>query len=197
MKKFIQHFKRYIFRGLLATIPLLLSFFVLQFFYLLIDKRIVNLISKYTGFRIPGLGIVLLCVALYVIGYLASNVIGRRFFNLIESISNRIPIVKTTYQVGKQLSSTLSLPEQEVFKRAVLVEYFRPGILNIGFVTGTMLDKKTKEKLLKVFIPIVPNPTSGFLIILKESQVKDPKWSVEQAMRAVISGGIIGPQEID
>lgn len=196
MKTFIQHFKTYILRGLLASIPLLLSYFVVRFFYVFIDKRIVNLISTFIGIRIPGLGIVLVLVVLYVLGYLASNVIGRRVFNLIERISNRIPIIKTTYQVGKQLSSTLSLPEQEVFKRVVLVECFKLGILNICFVTGTILDKKTNEKLLKVFIPTVPNPTSGFLAIVKESQAIDPKWSVEQAMRAVISGGIIGPQEI-
>lgn len=197
MKYILTHFRAYIFRGLLASIPLGLSYFVIRFFYIAIDLKVNNLTDKFLGFRIPGLGIVFVLVTLYLIGYLASNVIGKRFFHLIERISDRIPLIKTTYQVGKQLSLTLSLPEKQVFKRAVLVDYFRPGVWAIGFVTGTLPDKESRESLLKVFVPTVPNPTSGVLIILKESQVKDPGWSVEEAMRMVISGGIIGPEGIE
>lgn len=196
MKKILKHLRIYIFRGLLASIPIGLSFLVLKFFYVALDQKVIGLIDEFIGFRIPGLGILLVLATLYLIGYLASNVIGRRFFNLFERILNRIPIIKTTYQIGKQISVALSLPEKQVFKRAVLVEYFRPGVLTIGFVTGTLLDKADNEKLLKVFIPTVPNPTSGILVIIKESQVIEPGWSVEQAMKIVISGGIIGPEEI-
>lgn len=196
MKIFLKHLKTYILRGLVASIPLILSFFVLKFFYIFIDQKVMNLIDGFVGFRIPGFGIILCFVALYLIGYFTRNVIGRQLFNVIETISGKIPIIKTTYQVGKQLASTLSLPEQQVFKQVVLVDYFKPGVWSIGFVTGTMLNKKNNETLLKVFIPTVPNPTSGLLVILKESQTIDPQWSVEQAMKAVISGGIIGPKEI-
>lgn len=196
MKKIFTQTKIYIFRGLFASIPLGLSFFVLKFFYDVIDQKIMNFVDDFLGFRIPGLGILIFAVTLYLIGFLASNIIGKRLFDLIERVSERIPIVKTTYQVGKQISSTLLLPEKQVFKRVVLVDYFRPGVWTIGFVTGTITDKKNNEKLLKVFIPTVPNPTSGMLIILKESQTIDPKWSVEQGMRTVISGGIIGPDEV-
>lgn len=196
MKIFLKHLKTYILRGLVASIPLILSFFVLKFFYIFIDQKVMNLIDGFVGFRIPGFGIILCFVVLYLIGYFTRNVIGRQLFNVIETISGKIPIIKTTYQVGKQLASTLSLPEQQVFKQVVLVDYFKPGVWSIGFVTGTMLNKKNNETLLKVFIPTVPNPTSGLLVILKESQTIDPQWSVEQAMKAVISGGIIGPKEI-
>lgn len=196
MKIFLKHLKTYILRGLVASIPLILSFFVLKFFYIFIDQKVMNLIDGFVGFRIPGFGIILCFVVLYLIGYFTRNVIGRHLFNVIETISGKIPIIKTTYQVGKQLASTLSLPEQQVFKQVVLVDYFKPGVWSIGFVTGTMLNKKNNETLLKVFIPTVPNPTSGLLVILKESQTIDPQWSVEQAMKAVISGGIIGPKEI-
>jgi len=196
MKKIIKHLQIYIFRGFLALVPLVLSFLVLKFFYVDLDQKVVGFIEKIIGFRIPGLGILLILVTLYLIGYLASNVIGKRFFNLIEKILNRIPIIKTTYQIGKQVSVAFSLPEKQIFKRVVLVEYFRPGTLTIGFVTGFILDKANNEKLLKVFIPTVPNPTSGMFVILQESKVIDPGWSIEQAMKIVISGGIIGPEEI-
>jgi len=169
---------------------------VFQFFYRVLDKRISDLFDQYIGYRIPGLGILLFLVALYIIGFLASNVIGRRFLGFIERIVDRIPIIKTTYQAGKQLSSTLALPEQQVFKRVVLLEFFRPGVLTVGFVTGTLQDEKRNEKLLKVFVPTVPNPTSGFLVMVNESQVTDPKWTVEQGLKTVITGGIISPEEI-
>lgn len=197
MRNFIKHLKIYIFRGILATIPLALSFFVLQLIYVYIDQRIANLFDQLIGFRIPGFGIIIFLIVLYFIGFLTSNILGRKVFNIMENIMSRIPIIKTIYQVGKQLSSTLSLPEKQVFKRVVLVEYFRPGVWTVGFVTGTVLDKKNNEKILKVFIPTVPNPTSGFLVLLKENQAIDPKWSIEQGMKAVLSGGIIGPEEIE
>ncbi len=196
MKNVIKHLRLYIFRGMLAAIPLGLSYFVVRFFYIAIDRKVINLVDQFIGFRIPGLGILIVLMALYLAGLLASNIIGKRFFGLLERISDRIPLIKTTYQVGKQLSFTLSLPEKEVFKRVVLTDYFRPGVWAIGFVTGTVLDNKTNEKLLKVFVPTVPNPTSGILVILKESQTVDPHWSIEEAMKLVISGGIIGPDQI-
>jgi uncharacterized membrane protein len=196
MKNFLLHARMYILRGLLAVIPLLLSLLAIRFIYVFIDKRIIEVIDRYTGYRIPGLGVILVLIVLYFIGLITSNVLGRRIFNLIEDISNRIPLIKTIYQVGKQVSNTLSLPGKQVFKKAVLVEFFRPGDRVIGFVTGTVVDNKTSERILKVFVPTVPNPTSGFLVFAKESNVIDPQWTVEEAMKMVISGGIIGPPDI-
>lgn len=194
MKKLIRHLRTYILRGILVSIPIGLSILVIRFFYVAIDQKVINYVDEIIGFRIPGLGFLLVLISLYLIGYMTSNIIGKRFLDVIERIFSRIPLIRTTYQVGKQLSSTLSLPENQVFKRVVLVDYFKPGVWSIGFVTGEILDKNTNEKLLKIFVPTAPNPTSGFLLMLKESQIKDPMWSIEDAMRMVISGGIIGPE---
>jgi len=112
MKELLRHIKTYIFRGLLAIIPLALTIFVIQFLYIAIDKRIMGMVDEIVGFRIPGLGIVLVLVVLYLLGFITSNVMGKKFFGLIERITDRIPLVKTTYHVGKQLSATLSLPER-------------------------------------------------------------------------------------
>ncbi len=197
MKNFFRHARVYIFRGLLAVIPLYLSVLSIRLIYAVILKRPVSLIDEYLGYQIPGLGILFILIFLYLIGLLASNVIGHRFFGIIERVSHRIPLVKTIYQVGKQLSSTLSLPEKQVFKKVVFVN-FKEGLWTVAFVTGTIEDRKKagSEKLLKVFIPTAPNPMSGFLCVVKESEVLDPQWSVEEGMRAVISGGIIGPDTI-
>ena len=155
------------------------------------------MVEKIVGFTFPGLGILLVLATLYVLGVVTTNVIGRQFFGTIERIANRIPLIKTIYQLGSQLAVTLSLPEKQVFKRAVLVEYLKPGIWTIGFVTGTISDRKSNdEALLKVFVPTPPNPTSGTVVAVKESQTRDPGWSVEEALKYVISAGVIGPTEI-
>ncbi|MDY6864008.1 MAG: DUF502 domain-containing protein [Thermodesulfobacteriota bacterium] len=197
MKAIIQHIKTYILRGFFAIIPIALSFFAIKFIYSTIDKRFTGMMDKITGFSFPGIGILLVIIILYVIGITASNLIGKQFLGIIEKITERIPLIKTTYKIGQQLAVTLSLPEKQVFRRAVLVEYLKPGIWTIGFVTGTIIDRKNSaEKLLKVFIPTPPNPTSGTMVVVKESETRDPGWSVEDALKAVISGGIIGPGEI-
>lgn len=197
MKHLFKHIKTYVFRGLIAIIPLALTVFIIHFLYIAIDKRIMGMVYEFIGFRIPGLGILLLLMGLYFLGFIASNVVGKNFFGFVERVMERIPLIKTTYQIGKQLSATLSLPERQLFKRAVLVEYLKPGMWTIGFVTGVVIDRNNSdEMLLKVFIPTPPNPTSGTMVVVRDSQTRNPGWSIEEAMKAVISGGIIGPTEI-
>jgi len=197
MKNFIRHIKTYVIRGILVTIPLALSFFAIKILYTTIDKRVMTMVDRIIGFSFPGLGILLVLATLYILGLVASNVIGKQVLRLVEKITDHIPLIKTTYKVGQQLAVTLSLPEKQVFKRAVLVEYLKPGIWTIGFVTGTVIDRKNNdERLLKVFVPTPPNPTSGTMVLVKESETRDPGWSIEEALKAVLSGGIIGPTEL-
>ena len=197
MKKFMNHIKKYIFRGLLAVVPLFLTYLAIKLLYTAIDQRAVGLVDRFFGFKFPGLGILLVLVSLYILGLLASNVVGKRLFGLLGRITNHIPLIKTTYKVGQQLGATLSLPEKQVFKKAVLVEYLKPGMWTIGFVTGEVWDRKNNdEKLLKVYIPTPPNPTSGTMVVVRETQTRDPGWTIDEALKAVLSGGIIGPEEL-
>ncbi|MDX9702556.1 MAG: DUF502 domain-containing protein [Candidatus Auribacterota bacterium] len=196
IKDLIKHFKMYIFRGLLTLIPIGLTIVAIRIIYVFIDKRIMDLLKNYIGYRLPGLGLFIFIIVLLSIGIIASNILGKKLFGLLDNITLRIPLINTVYQVGKQLSNTLSLPEKQIFKRVVLIEYFKPETWVIGFVTGTIKSEQTGENLLKVFVPTVPNPTSGVLIILKESQTIDPNWPIDETMKLVISGGIIGPEII-
>lgn len=197
MREIFKHLKTHIFRGFLAIIPLGLSYLVIRFLYLAIDARVARGIDRLIGFKIPGLGILLVLLFLYLLGLIASNWLGRRAFALIETITTRIPIIKTIYTLGKQLAEALSLPGKEAFKRVVMVEHFRPGLWSIGFVTGTLSSGQGEEdKLLKVFIPTAPNPTSGFMVMVRESQVKSLDWTVPEAMNTIISGGMVGPDKI-
>ena len=198
MKNFVRHARVLIFRGVLATIPLVLALLTLQFIYVFIDSRVMNLVDRFIGFRIPGLGILLILVFLYFVGFMVSNVLGKSLLKILDAVFNRIPILKSAYQVGKQLSSTIELTEKQVFQKAVLVNVFQQGFWAVGFVTGTVKNHKNpNEQYLKIFIPNVPNPTSGFVFVMKESQTIDPKWTVDEALKIIISGGIIGPEEMN
>ena len=197
MRDILKHIKKQIIRGLFAIIPLALTYLAVKFLYTNIDQRAVRLEERIFGFSFPGLGFVLVLVTLYILGLIASNVVGRNILGLVEKMSRRIPLIKTTYKVGQQLSTSFSLPEKQIFKKAVLVEYLKPGIWTIGFVTGKVIDRKRgDEKYLKVFVPTPPNPVSGTMVIVKETETRDPGWSIDEALNAVISGGIIGPEEL-
>jgi uncharacterized membrane protein len=197
MKKLIDHLRRSFFRGVLASIPIVLTLLVIRIIYLFVDKRFTELIARFLGHRIPGLGVLLVLLLFYITGLVVGNVVGKRMFSMLESVMHRIPIIRTTYQVGKQLSNTLSLPEKQIFKKAVLLEFFQRDAWVVGFVTGTFKSPVESRDKLKVFVPTVPNPTTGFLVMVEESRTIDPGWTVEEAMKMVISGGIIGPPEAE
>ena len=106
VKTFIHHVRRYIIRGIIALIPVVLSALAIHFLRTAMDRRIMRMLEGYVGFRLPGMGILIVLIAIYVFGLIASNAAGRLLFRTLEKISSRIPLVKTTYSVGKQLAST-------------------------------------------------------------------------------------------
>ncbi len=198
MKNFLAHAGSYILRGFLAITPLLLCVATVLLLYDFIDKRVIIFISHFVNIRhIPGLGIVLLLALLYLLGLILSNVVGKQILKFIESISEQIPIIKVIYGVGKQLTETLSVadPQKQAFKKAVLVSSFEGKGWMLGFVTGNIKDLNGEE-LLRVFVPSAPHPLTGIVFILKPSQVLDCGWTVEEALKMVVSIGIISPEQI-
>jgi len=194
MKKLGLHIRKYIVRGFLALIPITLSVLAINFLYKAIDQRLHVLLERFFKIWFPGLGILLTIAALYLVGIIASNIVGRQLFRLIDKIIDRIPLVRTTQKIGRQLVETLSLPEKQVFKKAVLVPFLKPGIWTVGFVTGRIPDLEHEgETLLKVFIPTSPTPFTGTMILVREAETRNPGWTVEEAVKMVISGGIISP----
>ena len=136
--------------------------FGIQLLFINIDKHVVGLLDRTIGFSFPGLGIILSLAALYLLKFIASNMVDKKIFSLIEEVTERLPFIKTTYQVGKQLADTLSLPEKQVFKRALLVDYLKPGIWTTGFETGRITDRRIKTKcFLRYAFPPLRIPLSG------------------------------------
>ena len=198
MTRIFGHLRKFIIRGVLALIPIALPAAAIYLLYDFIDRRIVVLVEGILRVSFPGMGIVLLLVVLYLVGLVASNFFGRRILNGLEQLTERIPIIGAIYRMGKQLSGTLSqTADSSMFRRPVLVPYAAKHTWQVGFVTGAVKSKSTDEELLKVYVPTPPNPTTGFVYFLREADVRDPGWTVEEAMQCILSGGIVGPDFVD
>jgi uncharacterized membrane protein len=131
-----------------------------------------------------------------LVGALASNVIGRRVVGAFDQVMLRIPFARTIYGAVKQFSDTVFLQNRAAFREAVLVEWPRQGLYSVGFVTGETRGEaqvKTTERVVNVFIVTTPNPTTGFLCLVPESQVVRLEMSVEDALKLVVSAGIVVP----
>ena len=196
MGRFMHDFKIYTIRGVLASIPLGAVIGVIYLLYVMVDQKVMNILSKWIGFRIPGLGIVILLVFFYLIGYVVSTVIGNRLMDVVENITSRVPLLKTIYTIGKQIAGTFSNQDKQVFKEVVLVKDLRPMALEIGFLVGTLSANEGKDQLLRIYLPTSPNPTSGKIVIIPKEQTVAVNWTVEEAMRLIISGGLIGPETL-
>jgi len=192
----VGHIRKFIIRGTLALIPIAIPAFALYLLYGFIDRRLIGLVDKTFGIRFPGLGLVLLLVTLYLFGLIASNLLGRRLLGLVEQLTERIPIIGAAYRLGKQLSGTFSTENNQMFRRPILVPYAAPGTWQVGFVTGEIYSRREDRMLLKVYVPTPPNPTTGFVYLLREEDARDPGWTVEEALQCILSGGLIGPDSI-
>jgi len=196
MKNIFRHIRLYIIRGILAVIPMALCVLAVDLLYQLIDHRVMVFLQKFFDVRsIPGFGILLLLVLLFLIGVAASNVVGRETLRLIEYISTHIPVVKQVYALGKQMEDIfLNAPDQKIFKKAVLVNLPNAGQRTIALVTGRVKDENTGEDWLKVYIPMA-HPAIGFIFLVRETETADAGLSVEDAFKMIISLGIITPKK--
>jgi len=197
MKHAIRHFRSSVLRGMLALIPLAVTALVLYLVYAYVDRQAARLLDNWFGVAPPGVGLLAVVLGLYLTGLVVGNVAGRWALGAVEKVAARVPLLGTTWRVGRQVAQSLSLPEGQLFRRVVLVPYLKPGVWTVGFVTGTVADAGAGgARLLKVYIPTPPNPTSGTMVLIAESETRDPGWSVEEALRTVISGGLIGPERV-
>ena len=202
---FIGRFRRFFFTGFLVTAPILITLYVTWIVITFIDAKVANLLPEYLDFRtafpyqIPGIGLLIVIIFITIIGALTPGLIGRTLLKTGERIVSKMPVVRSIYSALKQIMETIMSTNSNSFREVVLVEYPRKGIWVIGFVTGETkgeVQKKleNKNQLINIFIPTTPNPTSGFLLFVPKKDVLYLKMSVEQAVKLVISGGIVSPK---
>ncbi len=196
--------RAYFLAGVLVTAPLGLTGLLSWWFIDFVDEKITPLIpdrynpETYLPFGIPGLGLLVLLIAVTLIGALTAGLIGRWLLQTGERVLNRMPVVRSIYSAIKQIFETVLAQQSNAFREAVLVEYPRRGIWAIGFITGTTMGEVqnlTEEETVNIFLPTTPNPTSGFLLFVPKTDVVPLGMSVEEAVKMVISGGIVTPPD--
>jgi uncharacterized membrane protein len=195
--------KKYLITGLLIWIPLAITLWVLDAIVSAMSQSLLLLPPQYQphvliGYEIPGLGAVLTVVIVFVTGVLASNILGQRLLRLWENILGRIPVVKTLYHGIKQISDTLFAPGGQAFRKALLVQYPRPGSWTIAFLTGQPggdVANHLKGDYVSVYVPTTPNPTSGFFLMMPRADVIELDMSVDVALKYVISMGVVAPSQ--
>ena len=179
--------------GLVLVVPLGVTILILAWIFDHIDSILGQYIGKLWGHYYTGIGFGVMVVLIYLIGLLAGNFIGRWLIRFGESLLARVPVVRPLYNGIKQVLESFSSPGTSGFMQVVLVEYPRKGMQAIGFITNELTDS-SGQKLVNVFIPTAPNPTTGFLQIVKEEEITHTRLSVDDAIKMVVSAGRTIPE---
>ena len=197
---FFSRVRGWFLTGLLVTAPVLLTIYITWLFVDIVDGWVKDILPP--GFadtvysNIPGIGIIIGGVAITIIGAVAAGFFGRWLIAFGEKLLNRMPVVGTIYGASKQILETVMASQSDAFRDVVLVQYPRKDLWVIGFVTGTTkgeVQSAIEDETVNVFVPTTPNPTSGFLLFCPRNELRFLEMSVEDAVKLVVSGGIVTP----
>ncbi len=198
---FWWHIRRYLIAGLLIWAPLAATGWIVVTLVNLLDMSLLLLPSDYRPshwlpFPIPGLGIVLALSLLLLTGLVAANFLGRKLVGMGEALLDRIPFVRSVYSAIKQLLETFLSSNSKSFRKVLLVEYPSKGLWTLAFLAGDPvgeIQQRTASEVLTIYVPTAPNPTSGYVIFVPKDEVVELEMSVEDAMRMIVSLGMVIP----
>ncbi len=193
--------KKYLITGLLIWIPLVITLWVLRLVVDVLDQSLLLLpvefrTETWLGFHVPGMGVVMTLVIVFVTGVFATNLLGARLVQLWHAILNRIPVVNSVYSSVKQISDTLFSSTGQAFRKAVLVQWPREGVWTIAFLTGVPggdVVNHLEGDFVSVYVPTTPNPTGGYFVMLLRKDVIELDMSVDNALKYIISMGVVAP----
>jgi len=196
--------RAYFFAGILITAPIGITIYLAWSVVSWIDRSVLPFVpavynpETYLPFSVPGIGLLLLLFLLTAIGAATAGIVGRMFVGLSERILNRMPVIRSVYGATKQIFETVLAQKSTAFREVVLIEFPRPGMWALGFITGHTegeIQEMTEDEVVNVFIPTTPNPTSGFLFFVPRREVYPLSMSVEEGIKMVVSGGIVTPPD--
>ncbi len=193
--------RKWLLAGLLVIVPVAITIWVLDWIVGTLDQTLLILPAQWQpdrilGFHVPGFGVLLALAILLVVGAIASNFLGRKLVAWSDVVLYRIPVVRSIYSGVKQVSDTLFSENGNAFRKAVLLQWPREGVWTIGFVTGLPggdAINHLPENCLSVYVPTTPNPTGGYFVMLRKSDCIELKMSVDQALKYVVSMGVVIP----
>jgi len=195
-------FKRYLIAGLLVWLPLGVTIAALIFLVNFFDKSLLLLPPEYRpeallGFNVPGLGILLSLSMIWLTGMLVANFLGTKLISFWESFLDQIPLVRSIYKAVKQIAEAVFGNDDQTFQKAFLVQYPRNGLWTLAFQTSTQQGEAQAKtginEVVNLFVPTTPNPTSGFFIMASRNEIIELELNVDDALKMVISGGVVVP----
>lgn len=194
------YIKRNFIAGILVILPLLLTIYILvvlfQFADGILGKYINVYLRRFLGFYVPGLGLIIFLIIIFLVGFLTTHFLGRKLYLILDKGLRRFPLIRHVYPSIKQIIEFLFASQRQAFKKAVLVQYPREGVWSVGFVTNEGLKEasdKTKQSLLNIFIPSSPGPLTGFFILVPRQEVIFLDIPIEEAIKLIVSGGLLNP----
>ena len=194
----LARLRNYFITGVVVLVPIGITLYLVKFFISISSKIIPSEINpnSYLPFSIPGLEILLAVILITFIGSLSLSFLGKKFLQLFNDLLKKIPILRTIYSAIGQMAETLA-PKKKSKKSVVLIEYPRKGSWAVGFATKDNkgeISNKTNRKLVNVFVPTTPNPTSGFLLMFPKDEVIYLDMSFEEASKFIVSAGTSNPK---
>jgi len=185
--------KNYFLSGILVFVPLVITILVIKAIFSFLDNLLLPYLKPYFGYWLPGIGILMILVMIYLTGILVTNYMGRKFFQFGEKLVLNIPLVKSIYSSVKQIIETFSVHEKQMSKKVVMVEYPKENVWSIGLVNAEVFHPQSRQEMYSILIIAAINPASGFFIMVPKDKVVLLEITVEEAMKWIISGGIITP----
>ena len=198
----LSNLRKWMFAGLLVIVPVAITIWLIEWMLSTLDKTLLILPEawhpdKLLGFHIPGFGLILAVISLLIVGAAASNFLGKKVVVWGDAVLHRIPVVRSIYSSVKQVSDTLFSENGNAFRKAVMIEWPRPGVWTIAFVTGKPngeLLKHLKDDFVSIYVPTTPNPTGGYFVLLKMSDCIELDMSVDEALKYIVSMGVVSPK---
>lgn len=196
-EKILGKLRFFFLSGVLAIVPIIITYIVLRFLFEGLDNLLSPWITKFLGYHVPGLGVLATIVLIFLAGFLTANVVGSRIFKWAEAFVIKTPLVKTIYVSAKQLVEALTIADKKAFKQVVLVEYPRKGVYALGFLTEQIVIEfkdKGEDEMIAVFIPSTPTPVTGLVILFPKKDVVFLDITIEEGIKFFVSGGIASPK---
>lgn len=191
-RRLLAALRRRFLAGLLVVVPVIATVLALRFLLQTLDGLLGPLVTRALGREVPGLGAILTLVVVLAVGVVATNVVGRRVVSWVERGLGRLPVIRGIYRATREIVSTATLGQRQVFRDVVLVEHPRRGTWAYGFVTS-YTGFEDGPRLANVFIPGPPVPTSGQLVVCPVDELRFLEMSVEEALKLILSGGLVAP----
>lgn len=203
--KLLRWARNRFFTGVIVALPIMATFLAVSWIVSKIDANVFRILpgqlnpETYLGFAIPGLGLIISIILLFLLGIIASNFIGKSVIKSAENLLSRVPVVSSVYKSLKQIVQTVADQKDRAFRDVCLIEYPKKDVWAIGFVTADMAGEPAKalgEDMVCVFVPTTPNPTSGFLLFVKKDKIQILDMTPEEGAKMIISGGMVSGSDL-